>query len=344
MNTGQQSIEWLYREKLKVDEEWSIQTPAGFKWWADKNAQTIEVLRKVTGPNDSTGYLISVRTEFLRNLKMTDSGLNLINALLMPFASLAGAVYDNKKQALDLCSLVLVHDGISSWMNPIISLASIIQIGEVSIMSSALAEALDASESLTGHPQNGVRPNPDELTCAIADFIAPLGELPCRWTEKEFENLEKEIEQPPALLATRSGMSLTAEFPYGKTKSSLCEIMGLQPHPRYGNGLFVLQSFPIGEISQSDGILLALMLNEKELTETPFGYGFGSYAYREGNIHFTSFFPNAMYKPGFLLNLYYSCGMRAKKMSLQVTGCDWTEKSFNPRRSAAGRILELTVD
>jgi len=335
MNTGKHSIEWLYHEQLKIDKEWAIQTPKGFKWWADKNAQTIEVLDEVIGPDNDIGYLISVRTEFLSDLEITDQALTMVNTILMPFASMAGVVYDEKKRTLDLCSLVRVHQGISGWMNPLISLAAIIQIGEVAIMGSAMAEALGAKESISGHPENGMRSHPDELAQGIADFIAPLGKQPCKWSEKEFHNaVEAHMKQPPALLATAGELGFTVEFPFGETNSSLCQIMGSQPHPRYGNGLFLLQSFSIGRFSDPDGIRLALSLNAKELTSNPSGYGFGSYAYRDEKIHFTSFFPNAMYKPGLLPNLYFACAARAKEMSLHLTDCDWTEKSFSLRRNA----------
>ena len=34
-NTGTQTLEWLYTDQLKVDEEWSQKTASGFRWWAD---------------------------------------------------------------------------------------------------------------------------------------------------------------------------------------------------------------------------------------------------------------------------------------------------------------------
>lgn len=45
MNAGERTVEWLFREQLQVDPKWSVRTPNGFRWWADKNAQTVEILR-----------------------------------------------------------------------------------------------------------------------------------------------------------------------------------------------------------------------------------------------------------------------------------------------------------
>ena len=44
MNTGEKTLEWLYQEQLKVDERWSLRAPNGFTWWADKNAQKVELI------------------------------------------------------------------------------------------------------------------------------------------------------------------------------------------------------------------------------------------------------------------------------------------------------------
>ena len=100
--------------------------------------------------------------------------------------------------------------------------------------------------------------------------------------------------------------------------SSLCQMMTNQPHPIYGNGLLLLQSFPIVCDSDVDGARLALSMNAAELTEKPLGYGFGSYAYRQSTLHFTTFFPNALHRNGLLANLYFSCAQRAWDISIQL--------------------------
>ena len=32
MNSGQSTLDWLFREQLQIDKEWSEQTPRGFVW------------------------------------------------------------------------------------------------------------------------------------------------------------------------------------------------------------------------------------------------------------------------------------------------------------------------
>jgi hypothetical protein len=140
MNTGEKIIDWLFREQLRVDPEWSIKLRAGFTWWADCHAQAIQIAGSEADEDGETAYLISVRTELLRNLQLTDQAAGAINALLMNFASMAGPVFDKKTGTLSLCSLVRVHESIREWMSPLISLASVLQIAEARIMAPDLAK------------------------------------------------------------------------------------------------------------------------------------------------------------------------------------------------------------
>ncbi len=320
MNEGERTLEWLFEEQLRVDEEWSVKTPYGFRWWADKNAQTVEIVGEESGPDGQVGYYISVRTEVLKSLHLGDDERELLNASLMPFASMAGPVYDETSGVLSLCSLVRVYSQIAEWMNPLISVASVLQIGEARILGPSLAKVLNAEEALSGPPGREMRHEPDEMAEIIDNLIAPLGATPSRWGPEEFEEVVNTyMTQPPVLSAKAEGAAFKVVFPYGDGLSS-CEVMADQPHPRYGNGLLVVQSFPLLDGGDSSGPELALSMNKIELAEEPFGYGFGSYVYREGKLHFTFFLPNMAYRPGLLPNIFFSCGQRALEVSQRLTG------------------------
>jgi hypothetical protein len=325
MNAGEKTIDRLFREQLRVDPEWSIKLPTGFIWWADRYAQTIEMLGSETNEDGETAYLISTRTEMLRNLELTPGASAGINALLMCFASMAGPVFDEKTGTLSLCSLVRVHEPIREWMSGLISLASVLQIAEVRIMAPALAKVFGAESAESGHPLNGQRPLPDELAEIVKNLIAPAGRQPCKWLPEEFEQVVNDyMRRPPCRLATNGGLGFTAEFPFGR-ESSLFRGTGREPHPRYGNGLLLLQSFRADDLSEEEGVRLALALNSAELTENPAGYGFGIYCYREGCAHFTSFLPNAAYRQGLLPNFYYAGASRACHMSILLNSANWAD-------------------
>jgi hypothetical protein len=149
-----------------------------------------------------------------------------------------------------------------------------------------------------------------------------MGRLASWWSPAEFQDaVDRFMNQPPAVLGTAGGPGFTVEFPYGE-RTSLCQAKADQRHPRYGNGLFLLQTFPVKATSDTDGVKLALSMNKIELTERPPGYGFGSYAYKDNALHYTSFLPNALYRPGLLTNIYFSCAQRAREMSVRLVGSD----------------------
>jgi len=337
VNAGTATIDWLYREQLRVDAQWSERDTNGFTWWADKNAQRIEVVRRDSDPELGESFLIRVRTEMLCDLTLDDRALKAIGAALMPFASMAGPVYDAASRRLSLSSMVRVHEEIRVWMAPLISMAAVLQVGEARIVGPKLPELIGCGRFATsGHPHNGLRPKTDEMAEIIPVIIAPLGQKPSAWIGPEFEEAVKGcMMRPPSLGATSVKDGLTVEFPYGDC-SSLCQMKADQTHPRYGHGLHLRQSFPVKVTDELAGIRLALELNSEELETDAAGYGFGSYCYRDQTIHFCTFFPNAVYRPKQLTNLYFSCATRAKRMAQRFCNDDWS--NLSDRTSAVERI------
>ena len=338
MNVGEQIIDWLFSEQLQVDEQWSVRTERGFTWWPDQNAQTIEILGEETGPDGQTGYLIGVRTELLTDLDLTEAALAELNEGPMRFAALAGPVYDAETRTLSLRSLGRVHEDTAGWIGVVLASAAVSQIAEGRMLGQPLADALGAQPAVSGHPEIGLRTEPDEMLFAAQVFMEE-GRAPCQWPEEDFEAVVTGfMRQPPSLGATAGGQSFTVEFPYGP-KSSLCQVIGTQQHPLYGNGLFALQRFPFAVDSPSKGVELALTLNAAELTGNVTGYGFGSYAYDNGMVCFSGFVPNALHRQVILPNVYFACAARALAMSVWLLNAAWSEDSFSVDHSALGRKL-----
>ena len=330
-NLIEEIIDWLYSQQLQVDEHWSYLLPTGFTWWADQYAQTVEMVREEKGPNGETGYLICVRTELLRDLDLTDEALTEINAFPMRCASMAGPVYDVETRRLDLWSLVRVTDDNGSWMRYLLGAAAVTQLAEARIMAPVLAGAVGALPATSEHPEAGQRIVPDEMAFAAGTFVTS-GDEPCAWPEAEFREIATHyMNLPPAVSATAGERGFTVEFPFGE-KTSLTQVLGDQAHPLYGNGLLVLQQFPVdvdGEpLSEPDGIRLALSLNAADLTRRLTGYGLGSYVFSDGMIHFTGFIPNALHKHGLLPKLYYSCAARAQAMEARFVENDWDADAY----------------
>ena len=153
-----------------------------------------------------------------------------------------------------------------------------------------------------------------------------------------FETVEKYMMQPPSAGASNGGNGLVVEFPFGES-TSLCKMTSEEVNPNIGRGLMVLQCFPMESIALPSGVKLCLEFNQIDLYSDPVGYGMGSYCYRDGLLQFVSFYPNAAYRPNLLPNLYYSCAERARKMSVDLLGEDWTPDCFE--KAMANKMKRL---
>lgn len=339
LNIAEQIIDWLYTDQLQIDEQWSYLLPTGFTWWADEYAQTVEMVREQTGPRGETGYLIAVRTELLRDVDLTDPALAAINALPMRCASLSGPVYDTAARRLDLWSLVRVHDDNAGWMRHLLAAAAVTQLADARLLAPVLAEAAGALRADSDHPQSGRRTEPDEMSFAAGVFVRS-GEQPSAWTAEEFAAAAARCTgQTSAVAAASDPHGLTVTFGHGETTST-CRMRSDQPHPVYGAGLLVLQSFPVDVAAESDGVRLALSLNAADLTAELTGYGLGSYAYSDGMMHFTTFIPNALHKNGLLNNLMSSCSARVQGATARLLDGYWDADAYSVDAAVLARWRE----
>ena len=338
MNAGEEVLEFLYTTQLQVDDEWAVRTPTGFIWWAGDNAQIVEIIGEQTSPEGQTGYLISIRTDMMTDLDLTDDVLTDLNEGPMQIASMAGPVYDPETRILSMCTLVRVYDEIVPWMQMLLSTAAILQLAEVQVFAEEIAENHGGELAVSGHPESGIREDPDEMMYAAARIFGEANREPLRLQEKDFDDLVTQyMMQPPSVGATGGGLGLTVEFPYGDAESSLCQFLGDQDHPLFGNGLLIIQRFPYRAPTEADGIRLALEFNREDLTEIAMAYGFGSYYYVDDMICFTGFIPNLLLRDVVAPSMYFSCANRARLMSGRLTGQDWDENSFSLDRSAVAR-------
>jgi len=301
MNAAAQTVEWL-RAELQVEDEWSVATDAGFRWWPGRHAQTVEAL----------GGAVSVRTEVMRGLDLWPPALPPLNHYLLQLASLSGGVYDGEQRRMDVCSLVRVDEVNADAVRPLLRLAAGLQAGEARLLAGQLAATLGAEPAESVHPERGERAEAHAVVGTVEQFIDVKYEKASAWTEDEVrEAFEHDLDESLAAGGSRDGAGFTTEFRCGRSVS-VCYVRADQPHPRYGPGLFLLQTLPLSPADEEGGVELALFFNGRDLVRGPLGdLGLGSYAYREGGLYFTTFFPNALHRPGLLADVYTSCAQRA---------------------------------
>jgi len=345
MNAGKKAIEWLYSTQLQVDDEWAVRSKDGFTWWPTDFSQTIEVVGEEDDGSGAIAQTIRIQTDFLEDFEAAGRNLAVLHAAIMPFASLSAAVVDPDRGTLGLCTTVRIHEDIREWMQALLGLAAALQIGEAWKYREAAEEIFPAARVIRSpHPTTGFRTTEDELSHIDTTLVAPQGQQQSQWPETDFqEAVDTWMQQYPALMATSGGPGLTVEFPHGDS-SSLCEMMANQPHPAYGNGLFILQSFPVDGMDGERGQHAALELNGEEFLEGPFGYGMGSYCAKAGGLHFSTFVPNVMYTPGTIRNFYMSCAGRAQAISKRMAGDDWSRFSGPNGNDEWDRVLNKKLE
>ncbi len=320
MDAGTRALEWLYTQQLKVDDYWAVRTPDGFRWWADKLAQSIEVIgREEGGPGGAVGYLIRVRTEVLRDVVLDERALSLINSEVLSFASMAGLVYDEEEGTLSLSSLARVWDENEAWLDPFIGMAAALQVGEAGMLAPQLATRVGAQVAISGHPDHGLRAQPDEMAAVIESLVVPAGRGPSVWAPEDFEAAVQEyVDGPVSVSASADGEGAIVEVPFGDL-TSRCQVLPAARHPHYGAGLLIVQQLPFAQSTEPEGAGFALVLNGIELAREPLGYGFGSYGWRDQWMYFISFYPNALYRRGLQANLVASCALRARSLHALFT-------------------------
>ena len=296
MNAGTRAIEWLFAEQLKVDRHWAVRTPEGFRWWADKQEQRIEIVGEMEGgPDGAVGYLVRVQTDVLREVELDADNLSAINGAVMSFASMSGLVHDEEARTLSLSSLARVWDQNEAWLNPFISMAAVLQIGEARMLAPQLATQLGAEVAISGHPDHGLRARPDEMAGRhrVAHHPHRQGTrgLGGRGVRERRQGVRvraghdlgdarrRRVHRRGRRSATCPRAARSSRAHATPSTAPACSSCSSCRCPRRPS-----RKAP-GSRSPSTSI---------ELAREPLGYGFGSYAWRDRWMYFVSFFPNAL--------------------------------------------------
>ena len=125
-----------------------------------------------------------------------------------------------------------------------------------------------------------------------------------QWTESDFASVEGYLSR--LSVCTTGGLGLTAEFGLtkdavsavaGDHKTALFQLIGDQPHPELGGGLFCLLQLPHQAQDQKRLRQVCLQLNSMEMAAHDLPPHFGAWC--EGrlgnNPAYVSFFPNALH-------------------------------------------------
>lgn len=317
VNLGIESVQKVY-EILQVDDEWAVWDDDGFSWWAQDFRQRIWAEPGVED-NGETIFKIHAVTDFLKDITddhMPEEKL----AVLGKLASTYGQIWDVLDQKVKLWTSFYVHEQIAEWAVPLFAQASILQVVDAQIRAEMAANLLGGRTDASPHPLQGVRTAPDDMLNVVERVFRPLGEKACLWAHtEEFEEAARIISGSGAY-ANGGSTGITSEFPFGDD-TAMVTFETRQPHPQLGNGLLIRLNLPI-QLPVNRANRLSVALNSLECASFVRSHFVGSWCVAELNGSFmpvyVAFYPNALYRPGLVLNLLMGSGLRARWVREEV--------------------------
>jgi hypothetical protein len=331
-----QIINHLRKSVLNVDDAWSVDRPGGFSWWPHHQRQDVFVDRQRTEADGRVLERLVVSTEIATLEKAEFANHGEISALT-GLATLSGMVCEGR--SLRLHAHAWVDRSNQPLYSLVLGLVAGLQIHEAAFLAAAVLQAGLGQPATTPHPRNGLRVEPDEIASLVDTLIAPIGLKETPWPDEMFEDLVgKFLGGPPCLLATDAPTGMAAEFPFG-TESSLLQATTDQVHPVVGKGLWLLNSFSMEDIP-GDHSLNPLSLNawEIEHANQPF---FGSWCPpKDDRLDYVTFVPNLMSQTAAAQNFILLGVGRARLMSIEWLGDDWSKTWDDEGHCRARTALE----
>lgn len=356
MGLGKEVSDWM-KEFLATDEaEWVVDLEDGFDWWPTERRQSVRFTELAPTSDGEDRCRLSISTDVVREVEYSGAMAEELN-WMSPECSLSGFYFVTEEGKIRMSANALITVSTCQALTTIFAMAASLQTKEAALASRRLVGAIGVTEDSSPHPTLGLRRDPSAVVHMLEENIIPMGadSSPDSGTYAAyFSNINDHLEEIGcSLLTSFSAGGLTTEFPWGKSESSLTRLFPSR-HPLLGNGVQVEQQFLIVLSSPEVYLKSMLVLNLDELSRLPKGQGFGAYSKGpEGPvIKWSSFIPMAFIgdegsrEVSELRNgvIVQSLVDRARRMSEMFTNQYWDENSFDPRRSATGRMMEVFGD
>lgn len=318
-------------EAMKVPDQWRVDHPRGFTWWADDFAQHVWCDPGLYH-NAQAVYRVHAETDLLRGRGQAEKfEFELEKA--MDASTFSAVIYDQAQDTYKLHCSVYAHSENIHWLRRSLFAAVAIQVAEAHIIGHELARKLHAVPASSAHPQNGIRGDKDPMLSVIDMYFKPNGAQPSKWEgAPEWEEMEEIMERQALSYDSDHKTHMRAAFEwkggFGADRTQL-EVTTTEPHPTLGNGLHLTLTLPI-EMTPEHLAHLALELNQLERNEWKRSHMLGSWCVHQESLAFRSFVPNTVYNKDLLEQFTLNMGLRA----------DWVSDYFEqrPHRMAAVQV------
>lgn len=266
---------------------------------------------------------ITASTELLRKMPEKRDASRKVAELNL-YATLNAYVWDPTQRTLSLACSVHVHDENAEFKFPLLVGAVALQAADADTRVDFLASTFRARPAESGHPQNGPRPEPDDML-NVAQVFAYEGRSPSRLRGGDYGDAAESLFSL-GVLASSDDSGLTAEVPFrGDRPAILMAMEGSkaapetallqvcnQRHPLLGSGAFMVLRLPLS-VPRVLAAAVATRLNIAEAGQEFVGADFvgGWCVAPTGEPTFVTFLPTLVQRPHLLTDLCLGQAMRS---------------------------------
>jgi hypothetical protein len=273
-------------DRMQIDAAWSVREEESLTWWASSLAQRIWAApaRELQGVEVTT---LHIETDLLTGVRLDDATWERL-AGINRFASMSAYVADQLTASIRLHASVSVTE--NNWlMGRALALhAMALQAADAHSEAEPLADAFGATVARSGHPDRGVRTEPDEML-GVVEIYQQRGQDDSPFDSDELAALVH-LEPRPWLSAANELNRFDADLRFAGDTTARLEFDNSAPHPSLGSGLQVRLLLPV-----APDAAIAQKLNANERLE-PDAHQLGAWCVDETDgLVFSAFIPSAVH-------------------------------------------------
>jgi hypothetical protein len=271
-------------DRMQIEDAWSVRDEESLTWWASSLAQRVWAApaRDVQGVEVTTLHL---ETDLLSGVPLDEATWERL-AAINRFASMSAYVADQLTASIRLHASVSVTE--DNWLmaRALALHAMALQSADAHSEAEPLADAFGASIARSGHPDQGMRTEPDEML-GVVEIYQQRGQDDSPFDTDELADLVH-LEPRPWLLAANELHRLDADLAFTNDTTARLEFDNSVRHPSLGSGLQMRLLLPL-----EPDAAIAQKLNANERLE-PDAHQIGAWCVDENDgLLFTAFIPSA---------------------------------------------------
>jgi hypothetical protein len=170
-----QAITFLY-SLLQIDDEWSVQEPRGFIWWAGDHAQRVWAEPCVEDRGVRLSRLVA-ETVSVHDARNDEKAQRMFAFAQVLQPSLSASIWKADGTIRFVCT-TRVYDEVVESYSRIFATAMIMQVTQAHQGSKMLADVVGGQAAISMHPTNGRRSIADEMLTFVDAVLIPAGEQP----------------------------------------------------------------------------------------------------------------------------------------------------------------------